>query len=257
MNYIRYILVLLVILVGCSQDQSHSAEQSDQPTLTVSTAVSLSNALQEIKQAFEAEHNIELQFNFGGSGSLAQQIQQGAPVDVFISANQIWMDQLADKGFILTDSLSYIAENRLVLIAQQDAKSSYESFADLKPTTDLQLAIGHPDSVPAGQYAKQVLDNLELWEPLENQLILAKDVRQVLTYVETGNADLGIVYESDTYLSEQTKILAIADHHLHEPIRYPIAIISATPHHEAAKQFVEFMHSETAQSILERYGFKR
>lgn len=253
-------IVLLIILIGCSHDKlnpsSIQAENGDN-VLTISAAISLSDALHEIKEVYEKENNVKLTFNLGGSGKLAQQIQQGAPVDVFISANQDWMDVLEDKGLIKTDTRTNVTGNQLVLITGKESSLTYESFGEIEPDTVDQIAIGNPESVPAGKYTKDVLENLGTWDNLKDKLILAKDVRQVLTYVESGNTDIGFVYKSDIHHAENIKVLATADKSRHDPILYPIAVVADTKYEQEAFDFINFMQSDEAQNILESYGFTR
>lgn len=249
-----YIFILLIILlIGCANQN----EETEKVSLTISAAVSLTDALEEIKEIYQEEHDVELTFNLGGSGSLAQQIQQGAPADVFISANQTWMDTLAEEEYILADTRSDVTGNNLVLIAEESSPIAYQSFTEIAPDDVEKIAIGNPESVPAGEYTEEALRHLNIWDKLEEKLVFGKDVRQVLTYVETGNAEIGFVYESDAIQSDEIKILATAEARSHEPITYPIAVIKETKHEEAAKAFVDYMNSDEAQEILAKYGFRK
>lgn len=257
MKKVRFLLfpfALLLFLVGCSNDATKSETKTK---LMVSAAVSLTDVLEEIKTIYEKEHSVELTFNLGGSGSLAQQIQQGAPVDVFISANQEWMDTLAADDLIIESTREDITGNKLVLITGKDSTISYESIADINASDIEQIAIGNPESVPAGKYTEQVLQNLNLWNPLENKLVFGKDVRQVLTYVETGNVDIGFVYESDALSSQDIKVLATAEAGTHEPVIYPATILKDTKYEKEATDFMTFMASDQAQEILAKHGFTK
>ena len=257
------LVLLMTVLIACGgkNDQvKHSAttqKNADQTRLTISAAISLTDALEEIKAIYEANHPVELSFNLGSSGKLAQQIQQGAPADVFISANQDWMDTLEAEEEIISDTRDDITGNQLVLITGKDATIDYSSFHDIDTADIDQLAIGNPESVPAGKYTEQTLKNLDLWDTMESKFVLAKDVRQVLTYVETGNADIGFVYESDALSSDKIKILAAAETGMHDPIIYPGAVIADSPHVKEAKAFMEFMATDTAQHILAKHGFTK
>lgn len=260
MRRIIIFMLFAFLLMSCSNhktNQPSTQAENESLVLTISAAISLTDALSEIKNIYELENNVELTFNLGGSGKLAQQIQQGAPADVFISANQEWMDVLEDDQLIKVDTRDNVTGNQLVLITNDTSSISYDSFANIQANEVDQIAIGNPDSVPAGKYAKDVLENLGSWDKLQDQFVLAKDVRQVLTYVETGNADIGFVYQSDTYQENNIKVLATADASLHDPILYPIAVVADTKHETEALDFIEFMHSDEAQNILERYGFTR
>lgn len=242
-------IVVFILLTGCTNNQEEST------TLTISAAISLTDALEEIKEIYEKDHDISLSFNLAGSGTLAQQIEQGAPVDLFISANTNWMDLLEEKGLILSDSRKNIAENRLVIISHKNNPAetlplSGEAFHSFE-----QVAIGNPDSVPAGNYTREALQAANMWDSLREKAILTKDVRQVLTYVETENADLGFVYKSDALLSEQIKILATIDEGLHQPIVYPAAVTEGSKTQEEAKQFLQYLLQEEAREIFKKYGF--
>lgn len=249
-----YIFIMLIILlIGCANQN----EETEKFPLTISAAISLTDALEEIKESYQEEHDVELTFNLGGSGSLAQQIQQGAPADVFISANQTWMDTLAEEEFILADTRSDITGNNLVLIAEESSPIAYQSFTEIAPDDVEKIAIGNPESVPAGEYTEEALRYLNIWDTLKEKFVFGKDVRQVLTYVETGNVEIGFVYESDAIQSDEIKIIATAEAGSHEPITYPIAVIKETKHEEAAKAFVDYMNSDGAQEILAKYGFRK
>lgn len=247
------LLCMSILFIGCS-DKNTSKEKV---TLTISAAVSLTDALEEIKEIYEKNNSVELTFNLGGSGTLAQQIQQGAPTDVFISANQQWMDTLEEEDLINTSTRSDVTGNNLVLITQKSSSIAYQSFSEIASEDVEKVAIGNPESVPAGKYTEEILHNLNLWDELEDKLVYAKDVRQVLTYVETGNTEIGFVYESDALSSDDIKILATAEKGLHEPIIYPMAVIDDTKHTEEAADFVLFMKTDEAQEILAKHGFRK
>lgn len=253
-KFLLFSLVLLLILAACS---SNSEKQDEKVPLTVSAAVSLTDALEDIKTLYEKDHKVEFTFNLQGSGSLAQQIQQGAPVDIFISANQQWMETLAEDQLIIDSTKEDVTGNKLVLITSKDSPIDYDSIEAIGDNEIKKIAIGNPESVPAGKYTEQVLQNLNLWDSLENKFILAKDVRQVLTYVETENVDIGFVYESDARSSDQVKILATAKNHTHDPIIYPAAIIKDTKHEKEATEFMTFLSTDVAQDILKNHGFSK
>jgi len=254
---------VLLVLSGCEEKNSTKentkiVKETDRSvSLTVSAAVSLTDALEEIKSKYEKDTNVELIVNSGGSGSLAQQIQQGAPVDVFISANQDWMDTLEEEHLILNETREDITGNKLVLIANSSSDLNYLSVNEISADGIEQLSIGNPGSVPAGIYSEQVLRNLNIWKDFKNKLILGKDVRQVLTYVATGNVDIGFIYESDALTSDAIKILATVDDSLHDPIIYPAAVLSDTKHKKESSEFVTYLASEEAQKILSKYGLKK
>ncbi|HLS59755.1 MAG TPA: molybdate ABC transporter substrate-binding protein [Virgibacillus sp.] len=244
--------IISLLLIGCNDD-----ETTDVVHITVSAAISLTEALDDIQKLYEQDHAIELTFNLGGSGTLAQQIQQGAPVDVFISANQEWMNTLENQDLINRQTRTNITGNKLVLITGINTTLDYPSFSDISSADVKKIAIGNPESVPAGEYAKTVLKHLSLWDELEDKLVFAKNVRQVVTYVETENTDIGIVYESDVVGSKDIKILATAEEDTHEPIIYPAAMITDTKNEQEAEAFIKFLETDEAQKIFAEHGLKR
>jgi len=223
--------------------------------LTISVAASLQNAMQEIAPLWERSHaGPKLTFNFGGSGTLAQQIENGAPVDIFLSAAPKPLDDLAAKGLILPGTRRDLLRNQLVLIAPKD-NSTLHSFQDLADAKVKLIALGEPSSVPAGDYGRQVFQVLHLWNIVEPKLILAKDVRQVLTYVETGNADAGIVYATDASESARVRVAATAPEETHKPVIYPVAVIQGSRNADAARTWIAFLTGPEARGAFNRHGF--
>lgn len=230
-----------------------TAQQLSQ--LTVSAAISLTNALQEIKQVYVgAKPNFGVTYNFGASGALQQQIEQGAPVDVFISAGVKQMDSLQQKGLLIPETRKNLLTNRLVLITPKNG-ISLTSFRDLTRTDIKRIAIGEPRSVPAGQYAQEVLTNLRIFDQLKSKLVFANNVRQVLTYVETGNVDAGVVYITDAKESDRVRVAATAPENLHSPIVYPVAILKSSKNVAGAREFVQFLTSSAGNAVFQKYGF--
>ncbi|WP_342468633.1 molybdate ABC transporter substrate-binding protein [Ureibacillus sp. FSL K6-3587] len=243
------ILLCTFILAACS----NSDQESEKVKLTVSAAASLKDALEEIKQHYEKEHpDVSLTFNYGSSGSLKQQILQGAPVDLFFSAAIEPYDELVEKGII--EEGTNLLGNELALIVPTN-NHSIKLFEDLATEDIHKMSIGTPETVPAGQYAKETLEQMNLWEAVESKLVYAKDVRQVLSYVETGNVDAGIVYKTDALVSDKVKIAATADESIHAPIMYPVGVIKESQNYDAAKSFYQYLQSENAIKVFEAYGF--
>lgn len=246
------ILLLIVIITGCS---SHSVNQSNEVDLTISAAVSLKDALEEIKQLYEDENShVNIRFNFGGSGSLQQQIAQGAPADIFFSAAEDKFNSLVEDGFIKEEDGTQLLENELVLVAPIE-RNGISEFEDLLQDDVQRISIGTPDTVPAGKYAKEALEYYDLWSDLQSKLVYAKDVRQVLAYVETGNVEAGIVYKTDALQSEKVAIIATADPSSHSPISYAVGIIHDTKNDEAAKDFYHYLQNQNSLEVFEHYGF--
>jgi molybdate transport system substrate-binding protein len=243
-------ILVLLLISACSKTESKSVE------LTISSAASLHEALTEIKGQFEKEHKeITLLINIGSSGALKQQILQGAPADLFLSAAQDHFKELTQVGLIEESKQVELLSNQLVLITNNDNPKSLTDLADLKLNSINKIAIGIPESVPAGMYAKQTLQNLALWDIVEPKLVQTKDVRQVLTYVETGNVDAGLVYLTDAKASRRIKIVAAINEQNHDPIIYPAGIIKSSEHQKEALLFFNYLQSETAKSIFKKFGF--
>jgi molybdate transport system substrate-binding protein len=253
----RFFNLCLTGLLACFMAVGCSASASP-VTLTVSAAASLQDALQVIDAEFRRAHpEITVDYNFGSSGALQQQIEQGAPADVFFSAAAKQMDVLEQKGLILPASRQSIVANSLVLIAPKSSPLAVSDLAQLKEMPIQRFAVGEFRSVPAGQYAEQVFKSLGLLETLQPKFVFGNNVRSVLAAVESGNADLGMVYATDAALSDQVKVLATAPEETHSPIVYPIAILKPSPQPEAAQQFIDFLTTEPAQATFVQFGFGR
>ncbi|MEM9005348.1 MAG: molybdate ABC transporter substrate-binding protein [Cyanobacteria bacterium P01_F01_bin.86] len=236
-------------------DSSNRVPSGESIALTVSVAASVQDAMQEVQVAYQAEApNVTVIYNFGSSGSLAQQVAQGAPVDVFLSASEQWMDELESTRQLAEGSRSNLLQNTMVLIAPKD-NAHIRDFADLEADAIGKVAIGEPESVPAGGYAKEVLTTFNLFGLLQSKLVFGKDVRQVLSYVETGNVDAGLVYATDALVSDRVQVVAPAPADSHGAIVYPVAVVRDSPKAEAAQAFVDFLASEAAAEIFEKSGF--
>jgi molybdate transport system substrate-binding protein len=225
-----------------------------QTTLSVSAAASLKDALADVEGAYvKSGAHLEFTNNFGSSGTLAVQIDQGAPADVFLSAATKPMDDLEAKGMIVTGTRSNLLRNSLVLIAPLD--SPLRDFQGLAGNSIKTIALGDPASVPAGQYGRQTLLALHLLDQLNAKLVLGKDVRQVLAYVETGNADAGLVYATEAQISSKVRVVAMAPDSTHDPIVYPVAVIKGGHNEQAARSFVDFLRVPAAKAIFVKHGF--
>ena len=208
----------------------------------------------ETEDAYKHDHaDIDFRNNFGSSGTLAREIEQGAPADAFLSAASKPMDDLAAKGLIAPETRQNLLRNSLVLIAPRD--SQLRGFEGLTDKSTKLIALGDPASVPAGQYGRQTLTALYLLDKLSGKLVLGKDVRQVLTYVETGNADAGIVYATDARASGKVRIVAVAPESSHDPIVYPAAVVKTSRNDASARKFIEYLASPAAEAIFVKHGF--
>jgi molybdate transport system substrate-binding protein len=223
--------------------------------VTVSAAISLKDSLDEIGSIYEQAHpDVKISFNYGGSGTLQRQIEQGAPVDIFFSAAEKQMDDLQAKGLVDAATRRNIVRNQLVLIAPV-SNITIHNFQDLSNAATKIVALGEPTTVPAGMYARQTLEHLGLLTAVEKKTVLAKDVRAVLTYVETGNADAGLVYQTDAQGSEKVRIVAVAPVDSHDPIVYPAAILKGAKNLSEDKSLFAFLSGTEAREIFQKHGF--
>ena len=228
-------------------------EAGEKRIIRISAAVSLTDALTAIKELYSRkEPGADLEFNLASSGLLQKQIEEGAPVDLFISAGKKQMDELAGKGLLVPQTRSDLLGNELVLIVANEKQSRIKSFADLAKEA-ASFTIGQPETVPAGKYGKETLMNLKLWGKLANHIVYAKDVRQVLTYVDSGNVDAGLVYRSDAVALRGAVIVGVAPKGSHSPIVYPMAAIVQGKNLEATKRFMAFLKTPEASRIFARF----
>lgn len=252
---IGWMLLAVATMTGCSAGQPASRVE-----LIVSAAASLTDSLEEIQAGFEQNNpRIKLTFNYGASGTLQQQIEQGAPSDVFISAGKKQMDALVAKRLVDGEWQSTLLTNELVVVIPADAEArgvSVKSPEQLADPEVKKLAVGQPDTVPAGAYAKEALTHYRLWDTLQPKIVYAKDVRQVMGYVETGNTEAGIVYRTDALSSTKVKVAFTVDPQSYQPIEYPMGLVKGTKHPEEAKKLYAYLQSEAAAAVFAKYGFR-
>ncbi|HVI40565.1 MAG TPA: molybdate ABC transporter substrate-binding protein, partial [Anaerovoracaceae bacterium] len=223
--------------------------------VNISAAASLTDALTKIQTEYAKESNTILQFNFAGSGALQKQIEEGAPCDLFIAASKANMDALEEAGLIVADSRKDMLGNTLTLVAAAEKADAVKGYEALTTADVTSISIGTPDSVPAGKYAQQSLENLGVWDQIQDKIVYAKDVRQVLEYVDTGNVDCGLVYKSDTLAMKTGVVVMDMPEDSHDPIVYPAALIKDSAQGEAAAKFYEFLQTDYAKDVFEKYGF--
>lgn len=227
-------------------------------TLTVFAAASLQEALQDLGRRFEQQTGTRVRFAFAASSALARQIEQGAPAAVFASADEQWMDWLAQRRLIMADSRRSLLGNRLVLVVPAARSAPVE----LKPGFDFAAVLGadgrwvtgDPASVPVGRYAQQALTSLGAWPLAQQKLVRAENVRVALAFVERGEVAAGVVYETDAALSSKVRVAAVFPAASHAPIRYPFAVVAG---HDspAARELLRFLDSAAARETWRRYGF--
>lgn len=225
--------------------------------IKVYAASSMTNAIDDIAQAFEDKYGIAVTPVYGGSSSIARQIINGAPADVFISANTKWMKYLVDSKHVDGDSVTNLVRNSLVIIAPKDSKIPRLDISDLNAWNsildDSRLSLGNPASVPAGMYAKESLTTLGLWDKLKRKVAPAKNVRLALAFVERGESPLGVVYKTDALLSAKVRIVGEFSNEMHTDIVYPVALVKDSPN---SRQFLEYLQSSEANKVFVQYGFQ-
>ena len=226
------VILCVLALTGCNK--------SSQNELTISVATSLLNPINEIIKEYENENNVKVNINFGGSGTLKSQIENGADVCAYFSANENFMDELVEKNMVKEDEINVPISNSLVLIKSDKCKY------------DITMAIGQIDTVPAGQYAKESLEKLNIFNEIKDKLVYGKDVSAVKNYVETSEVDLGIVYKSDSLDLKSSQVVLEIPKNLHENINYTLAPINSS---EDGKKIIEFINSKYSKKILREYGF--
>ena len=256
-------VAMLAVLTACGQTESKGEKETGEKNegkkpvteLTVLAAASMTDAMQEIGEAYQETHeNIEITYQFDSSGTLKTQIEEGAPADIFISAATKQMDELVQGELVAKDSVFPWLENKVVLIVPKDSEDGPDSFEDAAKEEVPMIAIGNED-VPVGQYTQTIYQNLGLWENIQAKANLASNVRQVLDWVATGNAPCGVVYATDAQIEENVKVVCEAPKGSCDPVIYPAGLVSASKEKEASAEFLEYLKTEEVSKILEAYGF--
>ncbi|WP_213621474.1 molybdate ABC transporter substrate-binding protein [Paenibacillus sp. J22TS3] len=247
------VLSLALLLTTMAAPVQPAFAAKDKTEILISAAASLKDSLSEIEKNYEKEHpDINLTFNYGSSGTLQKQIEQGAPADLFFSAGKKQVDALVKEGLI-SDSKT-ILRNELVMVVPIDSKRTFTTVKDLTGNDIKKIAIGQ-ESVPAGQYAKETLTARKTWDALKDKFVYAKDVRQVLTYVETGNVEAGFVYKTDALTSKKVRIALRIASNVHTPIVYPAGVVKGSKHSKEAKAFYAYLQSKEASGVFKKFGF--
>lgn len=250
--FLYFLLMALALLAveGCG-----GSEKKGPVRLNVACAASFTEVMDETAKAYFEQTGTVVECEYGSSGALARKVTEGAPVDLFVSANLTWVQFLRDKGKAAPDGGVILARNSLVCVvpAESDAvPGSAAEFAGLE-----RVALGDPEHVPAGIYACQALKNLGVWDSLSgsDRLVLSQDVRAVLSLVEQGVAGAGLVYATDAMASERVRVAFTFPESSHDPVDYHAAVISSSPNAAAAVALLEFMRGERFREILTRRGF--
>ena len=244
-------------LSGCSSEDKNTSEKKT-ATLTIPAAASLTDVTEDIAEKYkEKEPNVELRFSYGSSGALQTQIEEGADTDVFMSAAQKQMDALSKKNLINKKSRTNLLENKLVLIVPKGSKTSVKTFEDLADSGVKKVALGEPKAVPVGQYSEGVFQKLGILDKIKKKANYGSDVRQVLTWVESGEVDCGVVYMTDAKISKKIKVVCEAPKKAADPVIYPVAVLKDSRHQKEAQKFVDYLKTDEILKLFESYGFQR
>lgn len=225
------------------------------PAITVFAAASLTDSLREIGTDYQKQTGRAVVFNFEASSILARQIAEGAPADIFFSADEAQMDRLAARGLIDPATRADLLGNTLVVAVPSAAGSQIHAPVDLASPGVKLIALADPKAVPAGVYAKQWLEKIHLWEAVQPKVVPSENVRAALAAVASGNVDAGIVYKTDAAISKSVRIAFEVPRADGPDIRYPVALVKASDHSDEAKQFLECLESRKSARVFERFGF--
>ncbi|MCP4746512.1 MAG: molybdate ABC transporter substrate-binding protein [Desulfobacteraceae bacterium] len=260
LNIIRFAVALVLIQVAVAHFFSlkNAEAAQDSERVVIFAAKSTVNAVTDICRLYKEQKTGNPQLSFAASSTLAKQISNGAPADIFLSANTKWMDYLEKQKMIDPNSRIDLLGNRIVLIAPLESpidKIEIEpSFALVELLADQRLAMGDPDHVPSGIYGKQAFENLKVWKHVKDRLARGKDVRSALMLVERAEAPIGQVYATDAAISKKVRVIGTFPQYCHPPIAYPVAL-TAGKHSSGALHFMDFLKSAQAKHIFQRYGF--
>jgi molybdate transport system substrate-binding protein len=241
--------LLAIALCAIFATAAHAAE------LRVHAAASLSDTLSEIGKVWEKRGGAPLRLNFGGSNLLARQIEEGAPGDVFFSADEEKMNALDRQGLVVRETRRSFLGNSLVVIVPSDSGLSVRTARDLVSAGVQRIAVAEPTTVPAGIYARQWLEQLKLWSKLSRKLVTTENVRGVLLAVEGGNVDAGIVYRTDAMVSRKARVAFVVSGAEAPAISYPAAVLTEASNAAEARKFLAFLESDEAKVIFRRRGF--
>ena len=241
------LIFFVMLLVACSQG-------GDDDEVLVFAATSLTDAMTEAAAEYEASSGTNIEVSFGPSRALAQQIASGAPADVYFAAGQPPMDFLVEGGQVSEDGIARLLSNKIVLITGRDAPGVGD-IGELADADFERIAMPDPEIAPAGNYAKTALQNLGLWERMLPSIVFANDVRATLSYVQTGNADAGFLYQTDAATADDVAVLDIVPTDSYPDVVYPAAVVRDADNREGAEAMLEFLQGDAAREIFRRYGF--
>ena len=252
MNIVKFLFGVSLIGFGIISCSSKSKDTEGKEVLVLAAA-SLTDVLTELATTYKEATGVTVTFSFASSGALQTQIESGSPADIFFSAAQKQMNVLEEKSLIDSDTRKNLLENKVVLITPANSTLNIKSFNDMV-NPDVKK-IGQPKSVPVGQYSEEILSNLSILDTVKAKAVYGSDVRNVLSWAETGEIDCGIVYETDAKIANNINIITQAPEGSHRKVIYPIAIVSSSKNKEEAKKFIDYISTENSIKVFEKYGF--
>ena len=250
-------LFIQVQAVGCAQqsDTVPYVSASEAVELIIGAAASLTDVTQDLATIYEADnYHVTLSFTYASSGTLQSQIEEGAPMDIFMSAALTQMNNLQEQGLIYGESRNLL-RNSIALIVPADSQLSLLGFEDVTDSAIRQIGLGDPESVPGGTFAQEVFVALGIANEVYEKAVLAPDIRTVLTWVESGEVDAGVVFMTDAITSDQVNVIEVADSTLHSPSINPVGIVEGSQNTIEAQLFINFLFSDEASTIFEQHGF--
>lgn len=252
-------LLISYLFISCGSkntEQSNvNTENAESKEILVLAAASLTDVLTELGNNYKTETGTTVTFSFASSGALQTQIEAGSPADIFFSAAQKQMNALQEKDLIETDTKKDLLENKVVLIAPKNSALNIKSFTDITNSNITNVGLGEPKSVPVGQYSEEILSNLSILDTVKEKAVYGSDVRNVLSWVETGEVDCGIVYATDAQIAKNIDIIAEAPEGTHKKVIYPVAVIKSSANKEEAKKFIDYISTDKAIEAFKKYGF--
>ena len=248
------LVILVVVLTACTTAVTPAPATAPQSSeLTVAAAADLQFAFTDIAKAYEQQTGHKITLTFGSTGQLAQQIENGAPFDLLAAANIQYVTDLADKQLVLADSIALYAKGRIVLAVNRQSGVTATTLEDLLSPNIKHVAIANPAHAPYGVAAQQALQSAGIWDQLQNKLVLGENVRQTLQYVQTGDAEVGIVALSVANVPEITWTLI--DDSLHKPLDQALGVVASSAHPDLARDFVAFINGQVGRPVMRQYGF--
>ena len=252
-----------MLAAGCGAQQetssgtSSAAKDNAPKEIHVAAAASLTDVMKEIAAGYEKEHpDVRIVFNFGSSGALQQSIENGGGADLFFSAAQKQMDALAKEGLLADGTRKDLLVNEVVLIVPKDSDKKITDFSQLTGADIQHIALGEPKGVPVGQYSEEVFTKMGILDQVKAKAVYGSDVRQVLSWVESGDADCGVVYATDAAVSGEVRVVAKAPADTHKPIIYPAAVLKDSKQLDQAKDFLAYVSGDASRALFTKFGFE-